>query len=270
MWTKPKDRDVMYWVGDEGMEVAKMYVNKGFGSLKKIGEVAQKVTGFVDEVGGGEFMRESVPGYTLLEEAGPIAEQAGSLGAGIVNDQLQTVWDDSKRVAGLVGLGPSEDQPDLAHHDRARHRLGHAHGLKESEARTASRHTDRTSRTVYNAIQDTHHHDLNDLRSDRRSELLRNPLYEGGQHTFPRHGNTLVGDTRSPLDSSYGSRSIYEPYTPYNMFDKLPESKPDVGKRMMDLRASVYADLQGGEDIIAHHGNYGKESMAVVQKTATG
>lgn len=255
----------------QGGKTAVSLVKNVIGAVGKIAHVGHVVTDLVDQTGFGDFARAVIPGYSLVDGVLDVADKGYEYGNRTLEVGRQ-VWDDSQWVASKLGVGSADYQSDISFNDRITRGLMYTQGYNEMDARSAMQDYQRRGmqtvqdygRRIYNSHVDA----MGDAYSSVNHYLTTNPLYEGGQHTYPTTGNTLVGNYRSALDSAYGARSVYQPYLDYNLGDKMDmmTQQLDVGGRLNELQNAVYGQASLYGENIAHRisgygGNYGMSSM---------
>jgi hypothetical protein len=196
--------------------------NSNSNPFKVYHRVVSTVGHAIDEIPLPDTVRAAITAPLKLVDAsvGQIESTTG-----LAFDLGVDVWNDSKAVGQMVGLGVKHGELSIDDVKKVSRRLKDNYGIPAPEALRGAHRLVRKVKVDANAlvsgIQGDHYELLENLYDSTKHHLTRNALYEGGQHTFPPHGNTLVGHTRSVLDSSLGSRSVYEPYLPFNVKDKL-------------------------------------------------
>jgi hypothetical protein len=162
-------------------------------------------------------------------------------------------FDDADWMMKATGLGYERASIDVEHGKRLARRLMDDYGYDYDEARLKAFHFLSTNEErahkhlqKYSNLASEHYQHFADLYDSATHAMKENPFYQGGQHTYPPHGNTLVGNTRSNLDSAFGARSVYLPYLPEgDLVDKVSEatknyiSSDDQRTRIQQLQQFV-------------------------------
>lgn len=174
-----------------------------------------------------------------------------------------SVLEDADSVMKMTGLGYQENNMDIEHGKRlatrlmdnygysAEHAQGEARRMLESGEEMAHQHL---SRFTNMGMQ--HFEGLKELYDSANHGLKSSALYEGGQHTFPPHGNTLVGTLRSTLDSAFGSRAVYEPYLESRVLDRTSEA----AKTYIDTQ-DQRSRMQQLSDLVMTHNPWIQQSL---------
>jgi hypothetical protein len=135
------------------------------------------------------------------------------------------LFEDAEAVAALLGLHKNKDK--RAALNRVSTRAANHFGVDPDMTLRAS--------SLVGNVAENQHLWAGDIEIDHEkvwkgfSELVdptnkQNPLFEGGMHSYPATGNTLVGDGRSAYDSAPGSRSIYDQRALYNPRSAAPKT----------------------------------------------
>lgn len=254
---------------------------KGIGSgivkgLGTIGHIGHQVTEVIDEVGLGDFARSVVPGYGLIDKGLDVVDNLYEKGNRALEFGEQ-MYDNSQWLSNRLGIGAEDYRSDLSFNDRIVRGLQVANNYSEEDARSMMLNY---RNKAMNSLRDTgvrlyndHVGHLTSLQNDAKAYLLQNPLFEGGMHTYPTTGQTLVQGLSSALDGYAGARGIYEPNLPYNMFDKFSSGVQSYGQSMMaSLRQATYgsstpSDLYStwNQPLVGVADRYGSASSALLQ-----